>query len=56
MQEHFEYQPDANCQLDEANGYQFEDERGYGYVFSENYPFVMRGFMGSDIADICEVY
>ncbi|XP_069993980.1 uncharacterized protein [Penaeus vannamei] len=56
MQEHFEYQPDEDCQLDEANGYPFEDGRGYGYVFSENYPFVMRGFMGSNITSICEVY
>ncbi|CAL4184400.1 unnamed protein product, partial [Meganyctiphanes norvegica] len=53
---HFTYQADSSCHLDEANGYEFGGHRGYGYVFSENYPFIMRGFMGSQTYSICEVY
>ncbi|XP_068238726.1 collagen alpha-1(III) chain-like isoform X2 [Palaemon carinicauda] len=54
-QSHYEYSPDDQCHLDEANGYDFGGSKGYGYVFSENYPFIMRGFMGSQVYSICSV-
>ena len=41
------------CDLDEANGYDFSD--GYAYVFTENYPFVMAGYFGTQAANICGI-
>ena len=43
--------------MDEANGYAFSaaawnGTRGigaYGYVFSEDYPFIMPGYFGADL-------
>ena len=46
-----------DCDLDEANGYTFPVDvwngtRGidnYGYVFSEDYPFIMPGYFGAEL-------
>ena len=43
--------------MDEANGYNFPSSdwqgtrgiNGYGYVFSEDYPFIMPGYFGSEL-------
>lgn len=47
----------SDCDLDEANGYNFPSEiwngtKGiddYGYVFSEDYPFIMPGYYGTEL-------
>jgi len=43
----------GDCDLDYANGYIFGDERGYAYVFTKDYPFIMMGSYGQELADIC---
>ena len=48
------YQPGDDCHLDQANGFTFPDG-SYGYIFSDNYPFIMPGYMGTQLADICSV-
>lgn len=48
------YQAGPDCQLDRANGYTFPDG-SYGYIFTENYPFIMPGFSGTDITQICSL-
>ena len=48
------YQAGPDCHLDQANGYTFSDGR-YGYIFSDNYPFIMPGYMGTQVAQICSV-
>ena len=47
----------GGCDLDEANGYTFPAADwqgthgigGYGYVFSEDYPFIMPGYFGTEL-------
>ncbi|CAL4110319.1 unnamed protein product [Meganyctiphanes norvegica] len=55
MQNHFTYNATAysngDCDLDLANGYTFSD--GYAYVFTEDYPYIMMGYYGEELADIC---
>ena len=58
---HYEYNRtgfvSGDCDLDEANGYTFPADiwqgshglNGYGYVFSENYPFIMPGYYGTEL-------
>ena len=41
------------CNLDMANGYQFND--GYAYVFTEDYPFIMPGYYGTTLYDLCPI-
>jgi len=43
----------GDCDLDKANGYTFSDDRGYAYVFTEDYPWIMSGYFGEEIYDIC---
>ncbi|XP_037800755.1 uncharacterized protein LOC119595717 [Penaeus monodon] len=43
----------GDCDLDMANGYTFSDDRGYAYIFTEDYPFIMTGYYGTELADIC---
>ena len=54
---HYEYQPSVNCDLDEANGYDFTNRgftdhldnpiEGYAYVASESYPYIMPKYAGT---------
>ena len=58
---HYDFNRDrfesGDCDLDEANGYTFpaadwQGTRGiggYGYVFSEDYPFIMPGYFGTEL-------
>ena len=50
--EDYFFEEGDDCDLDKANGYIFPDG-SYGYIFSENYPFIMPGYMGSTISPIC---
>ena len=50
----YTFQPGPDCQLDKANGYTFSDG-SYGYIFTDNYPFIMPGYVGTDITDICSL-
>ncbi|XP_069969567.1 uncharacterized protein [Penaeus vannamei] len=45
----------GNCDLDRANGYRFPDVRGYAYILSEDYPFVMAGHYGTELGSLCYV-
>ena len=45
----------GECDLDRANGYTFSDSRGYAYVFTEDYPFIMAGYYGEEVGRICYV-
>ncbi|CAL4120376.1 unnamed protein product [Meganyctiphanes norvegica] len=42
----------GTCDLDMANGYTFSD--GYAYVFSQDYPFIMPGYYGTQ-ASACYI-
>ena len=44
----------GNCDLDRANGYTFSD--GYAYIFTEDYPYIMAGYYGSEVSGICNIY
>ena len=46
------YEEGEDCDLDRANGFSFPDGK-YGYIFSENYPFIMPGYRGTQVAAIC---
>ncbi|XP_068221602.1 uncharacterized protein [Palaemon carinicauda] len=54
---HYTYDQTAydngECDLDMANGYTFSDDRGYGYIFTEDYPFIMAGYYGTELSDVC---
>lgn len=43
----YSFQQGSDCDLDRANGFTFSDG-SYGYIFTENYPFIMPGYMGND--------
>merc|ERR1711887_509867 len=57
MESHYTYNTTAydngDCDLDYANGYIFSDERGYAYVFTEDFPYIMMGYYGEELADVC---
>ncbi|XP_064095071.1 mucin-13-like isoform X2 [Macrobrachium nipponense] len=46
----------GDCDLDEANGYTFSDQRGYAYIFTADYPFIMAGYYGTQLSNICYLY
>ena len=46
------YEEGPDCDLDRANGFTFPDGK-YGYIFSENYPFIMPGYRGAQVAQLC---
>lgn len=46
------YEEGEDCELDRANGFTFPDG-SYGYIFSDNYPFIMPGYRGTELAPIC---
>ena len=48
------FEEGEDCQLDEANGYTFSDG-SYGYIFSENYPFIMPGYKGTQVTQMCSL-
>jgi len=50
----YTFTPGSDCDLDQANGYTFPGGN-YGYIFTENYPFIMPGFMGTQITDLCSL-
>ena len=52
--EDYYYESTDDCDLDRANGYRFSDG-SYGYIFSENYPFIMPGYKGNEISPMCSV-
>ncbi|XP_066980524.1 uncharacterized protein [Macrobrachium rosenbergii] len=46
----------GDCDLDEANGFTFPDERGYAYIFTADYPFITPGYYGTQLSNICYLY
>ena len=46
------FQSGDDCHLDMANGFKFDDG-SYGYIITENYPFIMPGYMVKTISEIC---
>ena len=46
------YEEGEDCELDRANGFTFPDG-SYGYIFSDNYPFIMPGYRGTELAPLC---
>jgi len=51
----YSYEKTADCHLDMANGYDFGGEKGYAYVFSVDYPFIMAGYYGTTVAPRCSL-
>jgi len=49
------YNSTAGCDLDQANGYDFGGDKGYGYVFTLAYPFIMPGYYGTTKANLCYI-
>ena len=50
----------GNCDLDKANGYTFTSPTpngyvGYAYIFTDDYPFIMSGYYGSQTARLCYI-
>ncbi|XP_076047469.1 uncharacterized protein LOC143029011 [Oratosquilla oratoria] len=43
----------GECDLDEANGIDFGDKRGYAYVFTNDFPYTSPGYFGTEVAQAC---
>ena len=52
----YDYEPDNECDLDEANGMVVEESGGFKYVYviTDNYPFIFPGFRGATWAPLVE--